>query len=135
MHGYVCAYPNKGCSICGRGGNPIEQPRGGSGIGVGEGFGGAVFGDVALQDAPLVRGEGGGALDSVGFAGDGVPGKRGAAWKGGEGFYGEAGVRVLGIGAGEIFFVIGAAVAVGIVGLGEDRDALASLGESLATEG
>lgn len=33
-------------------------------------FGGAVFGDVALQDAPLVRNNGGGVLDSLGFAGD-----------------------------------------------------------------
>ena len=91
MHGYVCAYPNEGCSVFGRDGNPIEQPRGGSGIGVGEGFGGTVFGDVALQE----------------------------------------------IGAGEVFLVVGAAVAVGIVGLGDEaaKDALGPLGEGLAAEG
>ena len=32
---------------------------------------GGVFGDAALQDAPLVRDNGGGVLDSLGFAGDG----------------------------------------------------------------
>lgn len=116
----------------------VEQPRGGSRIGIGIRFNGAVALDVGLEDGPLVRDERGGALDSVGFAGDGVPSKgQAAAGEWGEGLDGEAGIGVLGIGAGEVFLVVGTAVAVGIGGLGDEgaEEALAPLGEGLAAEG
>ena len=58
------------------------------------------------------------SIRHVGFTGDGVPCERkAAAGDGNEGFEGKAGICLLGIGAGEGFFVFGSTVAVGIVGL------------------
>ena len=116
----------------------IEKAGGRAGVVVGEGFDGAVSGDVALHGGPLVRSEGGGALDGVSLSADGVPGEgEAAAGEWGEGGDGEAGVGVLGIGAGEVFVVVAAAVAVGIGGLGNEgaEDALGPLGEGFAAEG
>jgi hypothetical protein len=86
----------------------------------------------------LVRGERGGALDGVGFTGDGVPGEGEAtAGERGEAADAEAGVGVLGVGAGEVFVVVAEAVAVGVVGLGDEaaEEALGPLGVGLAAEG
>jgi hypothetical protein len=55
----------------------IGHAGGDTRVGGCEGFDGAVSGDVALQDDPLIMGEGGGALDAVGSAGDGVRGSEG----------------------------------------------------------
>lgn len=85
----------------------------------------------------MVRDEGGGALDSLGFVGDGPNAGSGHHRGGGGAADGEAGVEIMGIGAGEIFLVVEVTIGVGIGGLGHEatKDALAPLGEDFATEG
>jgi hypothetical protein len=91
-----------------------------------------------LDDVPGAGGQGGGAFDAVSLSADGVPGEGEAAGRrGGEAGDAEAGAGVLGIGAGEVFVVVAAAVAVGIFGLGNEaaEDELGPLGEGLTAEG